>query len=141
VVTFYVLIYVAFYIGDSFFLYYVGAASPGIAPRILSATVGLILASAIVYALNHRSGISSILRSLGFRREGILRSSLWANAFLLPIMIFLMSMLFVSGPQSIPALNGAKIDRGAESTAIDKITAHDFGPEFSQISLNLPSNR
>jgi hypothetical protein len=102
-VVFYVLIYGIAYIVDSYYFYYVGASSAGIAMRILSALPFTILAFVVVYGLNRKRDMRSILASVGFRREGILNGFLWANAFLLPIMIFLLGMLLVSGSQSLLA--------------------------------------
>ncbi len=65
--------------------------------------MGLLVASAIVSLLNWNAGIRSVLRSLGLRRDGILSGFLWANAFLLPLTIFLLGMVLATGPESLLA--------------------------------------
>jgi hypothetical protein len=100
---FYVLIYGTFYIADEYYLHYVGPTSAGVAPRVLSALSSLVIASAVVYLLNRRKEAQGVLRTLGLKKEGILSSFVWANAFLLPILIFLSGMLLVSGPESLLA--------------------------------------
>ena len=108
-ILFYAVIYGIAYLGDAYLLYYAGAQSEGIALRILSALPFLVLSFAVVYALNRKKGSRLILSSIGFRRSGILSSFLWANAFLLPLMLFLTAMMLVSGPEGLLANSGVPL--------------------------------
>ncbi len=94
-------IYASAYAVNAYFFY--EAHFTGIVPRILGALLGLAIIATIFYALNRKARARSLLRLLGFRKEGMLRSFLWANAFLLPLMVILIRIVLVSGPESLLA--------------------------------------
>src|SRR5579875_444204 len=104
-VVFYSLIYAIDYLLFSYEPYRVLSSSGTIPDRLLSASIFLLLIFSVVFLLNRDSHLGPVLASIGFRRKGILRSFVWANAFLLPIMVNLLGMLLVAGPGSILAIS------------------------------------
>lgn len=111
-IVFYVLIYAVLYLVDGYSSQIQQAllsSSANIPFRILLATIGLVLALPVVYGLNRKSQVGTVLPSIGIRRRGILGSFLWANAFLLPLMIFLLVMVLAYGPESLLANSGVPL--------------------------------
>ena len=101
------LIYASVNAINAYFFY--EAHFTGIVPRVLGALLGLTIIAAIFYVLNRKEGARSLLRLLGFRKEGILRSFLWANAFLLPLLVTLLGIVSISGPESFLANAGVTL--------------------------------
>ena len=93
------LVYTSLYTANAYYFYQTNFT--GIVPRILGALVGLAIVATIFYALNRKAGGRPLLRLLGLRKKGILRSFLWANAVLLPLMVILLGSVLVSGPESL----------------------------------------
>jgi len=98
VAVFYALIYAITYLLFSYGPYRAVSGSGTIPDRILSASIGMFLTLPVIYTLRQGSQSGHMLSSIGFRRKGILTSFIWANAFLLPIMLILLGMLLVAGP-------------------------------------------
>jgi hypothetical protein len=106
VAVFYALIYAITYLLFSYGPYRVVSGSGTVPDRILSASVDLLfLTLPVIYTLRRGSQSGHMLSSIGFRRKGILTSFIWANAFLLPIMLILLGMLLVAGPASLLAIS------------------------------------
>lgn len=103
--AFYVLVYLIIFLLFSYPPYKDLSSAGTLSGRSLSSSIVLLVLLAVVLAVSRFAHQGPLPRITGFRREGILRSFVWANAFLFPIMIILLGMLVVSGPNSLLSIS------------------------------------
>jgi len=104
-IAFYVVVYSVWYLLFSYGPSRALETSGAIPDRILSGSIALLSILPVVLVLSWRLHRGRVLASIGFRRGGVLSGFMWANAFLLPIMLSLLGMLLVEGPGSLLAIS------------------------------------
>ena len=97
-IAFYVVVYAIVYLLFSYGPSRALGISGAIPDRMLSASISLLSILPVVLVLSWRLHRGRVLASIGLRRGGVLSGFVWANAFLLPIMLILLGMLLVEGP-------------------------------------------